>query len=174
MALQNFLEQRRAEILDKWQTSLIDTYPSETRRFLRREKDMFANPVGARLKTSLKKVLAGFLDGKDPALWEESLDDILRVRAVQDFKPSEAVGFVSELKTVVRRALEKSGENATGEELADFDGRVDRMVFMAFDIYSGCRQELQDLKMKEVSRQTERLVRRARLTTGDLENVSDP
>lgn len=174
MTLQHVLEQHRAEILDKWKALLIDSYPAETRRFLQRERDAFANPVGARFETSLEKVLDGFLDDMDPASWEGSLDDILRVRAVQDFSPSEAVGFLMGLKGVVRGAVEKSGENTTRREILDFEARVDRLVLLAFDIYSGCRQELNDLRVKEVSRRTERLVRRAGLLPEDLEKEPEP
>ena len=174
MTLQHVLKQRRAEILDKWQALLIDSYPAETRRFLRAEKDGFANPVGARFGPALEKVLDGFLDDRDSSLWEDSLDDILRVRAVQDFSPSEAVGFLLGLKAVVRGALEKWGENTAPEELPAFEGRVDRMVLLAFDVYSRCRQELYDLRVKEVSRRTERLVRRAGLVAEDPEGVPGP
>jgi len=161
MTLQRIFEQHRAEILDKWQTLLMDTYPEETKRFLKREKDAFANPVGARFDVALEKLLQAFIEGANPASWESGLDEILRVRAVQDFPPSQAVGFIAGLKGVLRAAAEKWGEGTMPVEIRTFEERVDLMVLAAFDIYSRCRQELYEIRVKEVTRQVERLLRRA-------------
>ncbi|HDR16361.1 MAG TPA: hypothetical protein ENN79_12940 [Desulfobacteraceae bacterium] len=173
MTLQLIFEQHRAEILDKWHALLIESYPKETGRFLRREKDAFANPVGARFITSLEKVLRGFIDGGSPESWKDSLDEILRVRAVQDFSPAEALRFIIDLKDVLHMTAAKSGEDTSPEDIRVFDKRVDRMLLTAFDVYSKCRQDLYEIRVKEISRQVERLLRTARLMVdepGPVEN----
>jgi hypothetical protein len=174
MTLQIIFEQHRAEILDKWHAMLVDSYPKETGRFLRREKDAFANPVGARFATALEKVLCGFIDDKAPESWKASLDEILRVRAVQDFSPSNALSFITGLKEILRRTVVKSGEKVSPEDLLAFEDRVDRMLLAAFDIYSRCRQDIYEIRVKEVSRQVERLLRTARLMVDNPETVHDP
>ncbi len=171
MTLQLIFEQRRAEIFEKWHAMLVDSYPKETGRFLRREKDAFANPVGARFETALEKVLYGFIDDKSQDSWKDSLDEILRVRAVQDFSPSDALRFIMGLKDVLRMTAAKSGKNVSPEELRAFEDRVDRMLLAAFDIYSRCRQDLYEIRVKEISRQVERLLRMARLMVDDPETV---
>jgi hypothetical protein len=47
------------------------------------------------------------------------------------------------------------------------------MLFAAFDIYSRCRQDLYEIRVKEISRQVERLLRMARLTVDDPETVDN-
>jgi hypothetical protein len=150
---------------------LVDSYPKETGRFLRREKDAFANPVGARFATALEKVLYGLIDNKSQESWKDNLDEILRVRAVQDFLPSDALKFIMGLKDILRSTAAKSEKNVSPEDLRVFEDRVDRMLFAAFDIYSRCRQDIYEIRVKEISRQVERLLRMAHLMVDDPETV---
>jgi len=152
---------------------LVDTYPEETGRFLRREKDAFANPVGARFAAALENVLNGFIDNKSQESWRDSLDEILRVRAVQDFSPSNALRFIMGLKKILRMTAAKSGKEVSSEDLRAFEDRVDRMLLAAFDVYSNCRQDLYEIRVKEISRQAERLLRMARLTVDGPETVEN-
>jgi hypothetical protein len=46
MNLANFLSEKRSRIVKKWSNLLIETYPDDTQRFLKKERDQFANPVG--------------------------------------------------------------------------------------------------------------------------------
>jgi hypothetical protein len=171
MTLQLIFEKHRGEILDKWHALLIESYPKETGRFLRREKDAFANPAGARFGTALEKVLSGFINDECPESWKDALDEILRVRAVQDFSPSEALKFVAGLKDILRMTVEKSDEAVSDQDIRSFENRVDRMLLAAFDVYSRCRQDLYEIRVKEVSRQVERLLRRAHLMADDSGTV---
>jgi hypothetical protein len=171
MTLQLIFEQRRGEILEKWHALLVDSYPKETGRFLRKEKDAFANPVGARFGTALEKVLNGFIDDEGLESWKDSLDEILRVRAVQDFSPSNALRFIAGLKDILRMIAAKSGEKISPEDFRAFEDRVDRMLLAAFDVYSRCRQDIYEIRVKEISRQVERLLRKARLMADGPETV---
>ena len=39
----------------------------------------------------------------------DALDGIIRIRSIQDFTPSEAVGFIFDLKTVIRGVVDAEG-----------------------------------------------------------------
>ena len=53
--------------------------------------------------------------------FSEFLDRIIRIRAIQQFSPSQALGFLFPLKAVIRELLEKeSAESSMGAELLEF------------------------------------------------------
>jgi hypothetical protein len=92
------------------------------------------------------------------------LDDIIRIKAVQDFSPSQAVSFIFLLKQVLRDTMKKEiRENSIAEELALLESRIDEMILLSFDIYVKCRERIYEIKADEVKRMTFRLLQRANL-----------
>ncbi|MFH1293539.1 MAG: RsbRD N-terminal domain-containing protein, partial [Pseudomonadota bacterium] len=93
------------------------------------------------------------------------LENIIRIRSIQDFKPSQAIGFVLQLKKLVREMLEsKAPINGLSGELQAFENRIDDIALLAFDIYSQCRQKIYEIRVNEVKNQLGRLLKRANLT----------
>ena len=89
---------------------------------------------------------------------------IIRIRAIQNFSPSQAVAFVFFLKTVIRDALEgEIRQSGIKEELLIIETRIDQLALLAFDQYMACREKLYDLKANELRRQTHRLLQRAKI-----------
>jgi hypothetical protein len=154
------LQIKSASILRKWSQLILDTYPADTARFLRNERDRFVNPVGYAVSHQVRTIYDELLHGMDPERLDASLDEIIRIRAVQDFSPSEAVGAVFLLKQAVREEL--AGEIAAGglcAGLVDFESRVDRLALMAFDIYVKCRDKVSEIRVNEVAAQRDMALR---------------
>ena len=107
--MQVLSEQKRA-LLEKWLERTLATYPSQTLRFLQGEKDRFRNPVGHTLREGLATLLDELTGEMDPAKIGPALESIVRLRAVQDFTPSQAVGFVYLLREILDEEL--GGERA--------------------------------------------------------------
>jgi hypothetical protein len=153
--LNEFLADRRAAILDRWLSLILDTYPSEVGRFLRKEKDRFANPVGQTIAREIEAIYDGILRGAEPDELAPALDGIVRIRAVQDFRPSQAVSFMFLLKRAVREDLE---EVRRGEplppELFPLESRIDALAVRAFDIHSECREKMYEIRAKEIKNRT--------------------
>jgi hypothetical protein len=55
MGLFKQLALKKNAVFDKWFARVIDTYPAETARFLRSQKDAFSNPVGQATVTGPEK-----------------------------------------------------------------------------------------------------------------------
>jgi hypothetical protein len=149
-----YLQLKSASILGKWSQLIRETYPTDTARFLKDERDRFVNPVGYVISHEVKKIYEGLVQMIDPEQLAGSLSEIIRIRAVQDFSPSQAVGVVFLLKQAAREEL--AGEIAGDRlytELLDFEARVDRMALLAFDIYMKCREKVSEIKINEVSAQ---------------------
>jgi len=91
---------------------------------------------------------------------------MIRIRAVQDFKPSQAVGFVLRLKKIIREELEKNRQeiDTLHDELEVLEERIEDTALQAFDIYTQCRQKLYEIRVNENNRQVARLLKRANLT----------
>ena len=144
------IEGHRDKILERWIDGVIEGYPEETAKFLRSKKDRFANPVGAGLREGLVELLDGVFRGVEPDELTSALDRVIRVRAVQDFEPSAAVGFVFDLKRLLR---EFAGEGADGS-LEVLDHRIERLGMCAFDVYMRCREEMWKIRAREIRNQS--------------------
>ncbi|MBI5062596.1 MAG: RsbRD N-terminal domain-containing protein [Desulfatitalea sp.] len=161
MSVMAQLVSQKEAIVGKWLTRVIDTYPPETARFLRSQKDPFANPVGQATRQGLNTLVELLLAELDEAAARTALDPVIRVRAIQAFTPAQAVGFVFELKAILRESLGSASQNS--EELAWLDGRIDRLALIAFDIYMQCREKIYELKANEMKNTTYKAFARAGL-----------
>src|SRR5512137_1719141 len=105
MGLNDLLQQYRSAIVNQWFETVVGTYQEETRGPLRKQNAPFTNPVGFNTAQGLDGLFDGLLKGMMPAETSRFLDGIVRIRAVQEFAPSEALGFIFQLKDIVRKAL---------------------------------------------------------------------
>lgn len=167
MKLNVLLSEKRASIQKRWFEEVVKTYPEESARFLQRQKNQFANPVGYAISEGLKEIFSTLLNGLNIETVSQSLDNIIRVRAVQDFTPSEAVGFIFLLKKVLREELkEEIHDRGLAEELSALYLRLDELALLSFDIYMKCRERLYEIKANELRSQTFRLLEMANLICG--------
>ena len=168
MALAELIEQKKKAIINKWYEHVVATYPSDTARFLKKESDQFANPVGTTTMQSLDAVFEGLLNGADIETLSSDLDPVIRIRAVQDFTPSKAVSFIFLLKNVVRECLTKEiskhkNKKEIEKELDVFYTKVDGLCLIGFDIYMKCREQLLSFQANHIKDRTYRLLKKADL-----------
>jgi hypothetical protein len=158
--LNELVSRHRAAILSDWFEHIVGAYPDETARFLRNKREPFGNPVGAALREELGTVLDGAVGGASEAELQASLDRIIRIRAVQEFAPSVAVGFVFKLKPILHH-LAAETEASSPELDLRIDQSVDRVAMMAFDIYTTCREQISEIRIRSIrdlsAKQIERL-----------------
>jgi hypothetical protein len=173
--LENLLTQKRSTILKKWFNVVIETYPPESAVFLKKQKDCFANPVGSSILQGIEGIFEELLHGIDYEKVPTFLDNIIRIRSVQDFSPSQAIVFVFLLKKVIREELRKEiRENGLSEDLLALESRIDDLALCAFDIFMECREKIYDLKAMELNNQTYSLLKRAKLIIDLEEQESCP
>ena len=164
MSLDKLLSDKRSPIIKKWRDLLVGTYPVDTQRFFKKEKNRFSNPVGQTIAEDLEILYDELTAGHDTDKISSSLDNIVRIRAVQDFKPSQAVGFVLELKKLIRNELGiRARENEIQDEFEALEEKIENAALLAFDIYVKCRQKLYELRVNEAKNQVARLLERANL-----------
>ena len=149
-ALENSLSEKRNAILGKWLDLIADTHPAGASFF--KDKDRFTNPVGYTFSSAIgvlyDELRQGVINSEKVT---QSLDDIIRIRAVQDFSPGEAVRFVLLLKQAIRDELKKQiREKPVREELSRFDLMIDELALRAFDVYSDCREKIYQIRLNEM------------------------
>ena len=175
MTLETFLSEKKPAVIEKWFNLILATYPADTSSFLKNQKDRFTNPVGHTIYQGIEKILEGVAKGVDLDKVSPFLDSILRVRAVQDFSPSQAVAFIFSLKDVIRQVLAEDKDLALScEELRTLDSRIDSLALACFDIFMKCREKLYEIRANELRNMTFRLVQRANSLggEGDAESAS--
>jgi len=150
--LKKLLLEKKSSVLKKWFNSVVDTYPTDTRRFLKEQKDQFANPVGSTISRELESLLEELLQGMDSKKVSQFLDNVIRIRAIQDFTPSEAIGFIFSLKKVIREELgDEIRESGLYKELLELESEIDKLGLLAFDIYMQCREKTYEIKVNELN-----------------------
>jgi len=161
MKLEKLLSEESPAILKRWLRSTLESYPADTQRFLQKQKDPFANPVRHTISKEIENIYKELLHGVDRERVSPFLDRIIRIRAVQDFSPSQAIAFIFILKKVIREVLDKEiREQRLSDELLTIDSRVDELALIAFDIYMKCREKLYALSANEARNQVSRLLQK--------------
>jgi hypothetical protein len=164
MDLSDLLAEKKSPVLQKWCDLILEAYPEEGRRFFRKQKDQFGNPVGHTIFQGAESIYDELLGEADSDKISAFLDSIIRVRAIQDLPPSQATAFVLGLKKIIRDELgERLQQEGMSEQWAAFRSRIDGMALMCFDIYTECRQRIFDIRVKELRNQSHKLLKMAGL-----------
>lgn len=167
MSLQALLSDRKKDILKNWQKEIFQLYPADSIRFLTSENDQFANPVGHSIREHTENLFRELLTEGD--ITHEKigpmLDEMLRIRAIHDFTPSEALRYLFFLKKIIAHELNEISEldNNLYSEMVSFYRRIDEIILIAFDIYSKCREKLFEIKVETAKNQVSGLLRRSDL-----------
>ena len=161
MKLEKLLSEKGPAILDRWLKLILESYPADTQRFLKKQKDPFANPVRHTISREIENIYKELLQGLDREKVSPFLDRIIRIRAVQDFPPSQALDFIFLLKKVIREALGKEvGEHQLSDDLLVLESKIDDLALIAFDVYMACREKLYSLSANEARNQVYRLLQK--------------
>lgn len=169
MGLHEAIGARQEELARKWAALVLGTYPEQTQAVWKDNHDRFANPVGHAIDTATAELLPLLLEWNDAEAVAKSLEQLVKIRAVQDFSPSQALSFIFLLKKLLRQ--EFMNELAAGGllgELFAFETRIDNLAVIAFDLYVAARDQVQRMRVEEVKRAHTNIVRRANLMRSDV------
>ncbi len=173
MALKNLLLQNKAPILERWFDLILETYPAGTSKSLKREKDRFVNPVGHTVSREIEVLYEGLVRGITTEELSSSLNNIIRIRSVQDFSSSQAVGFIFLLKRAIQEVLKSAiREKQVLKEWMEFQSRIDQLALLAFDIHMECKEKICEIRIKEARADREmafRLLERMNFIKGEPE-----
>jgi hypothetical protein len=154
--IQDLLKENKAAILERWLHLILETYPANTAAMMRKDKNQFTNPVGSTLSREIDILFKNLCAGNQHAKCQSSLDSILKIRSVQDFSPSKAVGFIFLLKRAIGETLKSEiCREPIIDEWLEFQSRIDDLALQAFDIYMGCREKICEIRIDQARAEKE-------------------
>lgn len=160
MQISDFL-QENGEILDRWITRALATYPEGGVAALTQQKDRFANPIGYNIRHALTTMYKHFCGTVELEKALVALEDLIRIRAVQEFTPAEAVSFIFLLKEAVKEENSNNKKDNEALGLADwlhFEQRIDAIALRSFDMYMSNRERVFKVRINELKRGTDKVV----------------
>jgi len=149
--LKSFLAENKETLLTRWFHLVLEAYPKETARHFKNDKSQFANPIGHNIHEGLDAIYDELIQEMNEEQLYKALDRILRIMAIQDITPSQAVLFLFKLKNVVRESVAK--ELKTGkliDQLFAYEEKIDQAIHLAFNIYIECRETIYKMRLHEV------------------------
>ena len=172
-ALYAVLWPHKEAMTSRWIEIVHGTYPFDTIGFLRTRKDRFANPVGYRTEEAARALMdVIFTERPNEDTLLHAVDEIIRVRAIQDFSPEAAVGVIFAIKDVVREVVQASGQMAECmPALLALESRIDAVALMGFGVYARCRETLHLMKVEEFKRQSSQVLRLAERRAAKLDEA---
>jgi hypothetical protein len=91
------------------------------------------------------------MNGYNVEAINRSLNDIIKLRAVQDFLPSQAVGFVFILKQIIRSEIDvEIHDGKISQEFSELDKRIDKTALAAFNLYAEAREKIYQIRLKDL------------------------
>lgn len=161
MKIFEFLIENKSDIVSQWQQAIIDTYPKDAGKFLLGKEDRFANPIGYFVRTELPVIYDELTADMDENTLRESILNIIKIRAVQEFTISEATGFIFFLKSIIQRKYVSSLNNQDAIlEFFNFEKRIDKVSSMIFEIYLEMKIKISEIKFNEVKKRNHKMIER--------------
>ncbi len=156
MVLENLLLKSQKAIVERWFDLILETYPANTAAMMRKDKNQFTNPVGSTLSREIDVLFKNLCEGSQDEKCQASLDSILKIRSVQDFSPSRAVGFIFLLKRTIGETLKNEiYKESVMDEWMKFQSRIDDLALQAFDIYMDCREKICEIRVHQARTEKE-------------------
>jgi len=150
LTMQDLLKENKAAILERWFHLILETYPANTAAMMRKDKNQFTNPVSSTLSREIDVLFKNLCEGSQDEKCQSSLDSILKIRSVQDFSPSKAVGFIFLLKRAIGETLKNDiCKESVMDEWLKFQSRIDDLALQAFDIYMDCREKICEIRINQ-------------------------
>jgi hypothetical protein len=151
VTLKELLTEKKSAILEGWLDRILEVYPAGSREFFQKNQDPFSNPIGSAIREGIEKLFQEILEPTDVAQSSSFLDPIIRIRAVENLSPSQAMGFIPLLKKIIKESLgDRILESVSSREWMTLNCKIDQLTLQAFDIYMECREKIHQLKVKEL------------------------
>ncbi len=150
MNFKDILRQKKPAILERWFRLILASYPPDASRLLENLDDPFGNPVGCAISSGIEELFDEVTADGEIERAVPALDRIIRIRAVQDFSPAQAVDFAIRLKDAIREELAPEiRDGKAANDLSELESRIDGMVLLASVVYRKCREKIDEIKANE-------------------------
>ncbi|MCL1915989.1 MAG: RsbRD N-terminal domain-containing protein [Desulfovibrionaceae bacterium] len=168
MSIKNLLTEYRERIIAEWLTEVERGYPLSSSGYLRATSHPFLNPAGLRHREAVEAMLDYLRNETAREDLTCALEELMRVRAVQDSTPEAGFALIYALKHILHRIcgpeLEEQAKNAGLEEFLRLEKTLDGLMLLALDAYVRCRDKVAELRVEELKRRHSQIFRLAGLS----------
>ena len=160
--LKELLNQKKSKIVSNWIELIFNSYPAEAENFLKLKKNQFSNPIGYTITTNAGKIFDELINDRDLEKIKLFLDEIIKIRAVQSFSPSQAVYFLLDLKKAIRDELKTElVEKTISDELSNFELLIDQILIIGFELYMESREKVFKIRLNEIKSRSNKALENA-------------
>lgn len=152
LSLNQQLQEKRSSILAKWRTYALSIHENCQLINAGTKQGRFSNPAAYITDKNTGKIFDWLLNPENQGDLLAPLQEICRLRAVQELKPSRALQFIPALKQIIREEVPALLKSQYADELWNLDQRIDEMALLAFDIYADCKTRINEIKINEMKR----------------------
>lgn len=152
MSFPEALAEKKSKIVQLWIEAVMASYSADGASFFMKQKDRFANPLGFAVKAGLSAVFDQLAGDQPGQAMPAELSQFIKLRSVQTFAPSAAVGFVYQLKAIMMVQLGHEVLSASSAEWFAFEAKIDALALKIFDLYMEDRELLCQVKVDEYKR----------------------
>lgn len=145
------LERHREAVTVRWRRLMAGSRSASSGDFIAGRINEFTNPAGAIINRAAAAMFDGLSTANSPCI--EAIDELMRLRAVQDLPAEEALHFLSLLEDECLKTLRAQGcEELSQEERAHITAKINEMTHQARGRYARCREKIDDLRSRERER----------------------
>ncbi len=124
--------------------------------FLASQGNRFSNPVGHEINTAAGELFDAIVDGGSGNRIRLALDGLIKIRAVQDFAPSEAVGFIFSLRRIMLDEIHQAiSGGAQVDEILGVVSDFDTAALAAFAAYAEAKEKISQLRFAGLKSRSE-------------------
>ena len=146
------LQENEQHILAQWQSNVFgqacrELLPGNTSR------GQFTDPISYNIEKNTAAIFKWLIKAAADDDLAEALEEICRLKAIQEEKPSEALSFIFALKQIIYELLKDEKQiRQNKDELAKVNERIDKIALRAFDYYCACCAQIYELRVNEIKR----------------------
>ena len=160
--LKEILNKKKSLIVHNWTELIFNSYPAEAVNYLSTKKNRFSNPIGYTVTANTEKIFDELINDCDFEKIKLLLDDIIKIRAVQSFPPSQAVYFLLDLKKAIRDECKTELLNKNvSDELSNFELLIDKMLIVGFELYMEAREKVFKIRVNEIKSRSFKVIENA-------------
>lgn len=158
-------KKHKEKILSQWLADFLRHHSIDAIGVSRTVNDRFLNPVGHVIKNAnihlYDAILGNDIDAKEIS---SHMQELMRVQAVQQLSPAQALAPFTALKQHIYTLTEHSLKDKTlFKQYLEIINRIDTLMLMAFDIYVQDKENLFQIRVKELKSAQSQILRFAQL-----------
>ena len=144
------MAEKKTIILERWLDRILEDYPPHTQTFFRENKSPYSNPIGSTLRRGMEGIIGQILRPLSVEEVRAILEPVMKVRAVENLPPSQGEKFILPLREIVSEIVRaEKRKDLLGREWLDLNSRVSQLALLAMNLYSECREKVNQLRIKE-------------------------